>query len=175
MNMKNTMIKNSIFLSGILLSILIISIIVINFFSNSSCAKFIFINKKNNSFSIENRNLPIQKYSVEYLNYVVDDFLLGAFSPDLKSPFAKNAKRNNLMLNNKDVYLDFSIATFNDCENILKGLNILDRTIRINKNIGTMFLSAEGKMYKYIGNYGSLADGIDSDSIFTENNIYIDN
>jgi hypothetical protein len=38
-----------------------------------------------------------------------------------------------------------------------------------------MFLSAEGKMYKYIGNYGSLADGIDSDSIFTENNIYIDN
>ena len=69
MNMKNTMIKNSIFLSGILLSILIISIIVINFFSNSSCAKFIFINKKNNSFSIENRNLPIQKYSVEYLNY----------------------------------------------------------------------------------------------------------
>ncbi len=173
--MKNTTIKNSIFLSGVLLSILIISIIVINFLSNYSCAKFIFINKKNNSFSIENRNLPVQKHSLEYINYVVDDFLLGSFSPDLKSPFTKNAKRKNLMLNNKDIYLDFSIDTFNECENILKGLNILNRTIRINKNVKTMFLSVEGKNYKYIGNYGSLADGIDNDSIFTENNIYIDN
>lgn len=175
MNMKNTMIRNSVFLSGILLGVLLIFILIINFFSHNSCAKIIFVNKKDGNFSIENRKISSKKYSAEYIDYLVDDFLLGAVSPELKSFFTKNAKRKNSYMTNGDVYLDFNSLTFNECENVLKGLNILNRTIRINKKIKSFFLSADGTFYKYIGNYGSLINGIDNDSVFTENNIYIDN
>lgn len=175
MNMKSTTIKNSVFLSGILLSILIIFVLIMNLFSHNSYAKFVFVNKKSGKTSIENRKISTKKYSVEYIDYLVDDFLLGAVSPELKSFFPKSAKRKASYMNNGDVYLDFNSLTFNECENILKGLNILNRTIRINKNIDSFFISADGKFYKYIGNYGSLINGIDNSSIFTENNIYIDN
>ncbi|MCH5150574.1 MAG: GerMN domain-containing protein [Spirochaetales bacterium] len=176
MSMKNTTIRNSIFLSGILFGILVISILLVSFFSHKSYAKFIFINKKNNRFSIENRCIPIQKRSIEYVDYLIDDFLLGTISPELKSPFTKNSKRKNSMIEkNNKIYLDFSSSTFNECENIYTGLNILNKTVRMNKNIKTVFLSVDGKIYKYIGNYGTLSDGIGSKSVFTENNIYIDN
>lgn len=176
MSMKNTMTRNSILLSGIFFGILVVSILVVSFFSHNSYAKFVFINKKNNTFSIENRCIPIQKRSIEYINYLVDDFLLGTISPELKSPFTKNSKRKNSVIEkNNQIYLDFSSSTFNECENIYMGLNVLNKTIRINKNIKTIFLSADGKFYRYIGNYGALSDGIDSMSVFAESNIYVDN
>lgn len=176
MSMKNTTIRNSIFLSGILFGIFIIFILLVSFFSHNSYAKFLFINKKDNRFSIENRCIPIQKRSIAYIDYIVDDFLLGPISPELKSPFTKNAKRKKSMTErNGSIYLDFNGSTFNECENIYVGLNILNRTVRINKNIKNIFLSADGKFYRYIGGYGPLSAGIDSESAFTESNIYIDN
>lgn len=176
MSMKNTMIRNSIFLSGGLFGIFVIAILLVNFFSHTSCAKFVFINKKNNRLSIENRCIPVQKRSIEYVDYLVDDFLLGAISPELKSPFTKNSKRKNSAIEkNNKIYLDFNSSTFDECENIHTGLTILNKTIRLNKNSKTIFLSADGKFYRYIGNYGALSEGIGSKSVFTESNIYIDN
>lgn len=160
MNTKNTMIKNSAFLSGSLFLILMFSIVAVSFLSHNSCAKIIFMNKKSNSYSIENRCIPVKKISNSYLDYLVDDFLLGATSPEFTSPFSKDSKRKNTINENGKVYLDFSVSTFNDCENISLGVNLLRKTIRINKNIDCIFLSVEGKFYNYIGNYGSLKEGI---------------
>lgn len=176
MSMRNTTIRNSLFLSCLLCCIFAAFILVVSFFSHNSYAKFVFVNKKNNEFSIENRCIPVQKRSIAYIDYVVDDFLLGTISPELKSPFSKSAKRESTMVDkNGDIYLDFNSLAFNECENIHTGLNILNRTIRINKNIKKVFLSADGKFYRYIGSCGPLNNGIDSKSIFAENNIYIDN
>lgn len=176
MSMRNTTIRNSIFLSGLLCCIFVIFILVVSFFSHNSYAKFVFINKKSNEFSIENRCIPIQKWSSAYIDYIVDDFLLGTISPELKSPFTKNAKREKSVVEkNGDIYLDFNGSAFNECENIYVGLNILNSTVRINKNIKNIFLSVDGKSYRFIGSCGPLSDGIDGKSVFTESNIYIDN
>lgn len=160
MNTKNIMIKNSIFLSGSLFLILMFSIVVVSFLSNDSCAKIFFVNKKSNSYSIENRCIPVKKISNNYLDYLVDDFLLGATLPEFTSPFPKDSKRKNSIRENGKIYLDFSVSTFDDCEDISLGVNLLRKTVRINKDVDCIFLSVEGKFYNYIGNYGSLKEGI---------------
>jgi hypothetical protein len=154
------MIKNSIFLSGSLFLILMFSIVVVSFLSNDSCAKIFFVNKKSNSYSIENRCIPVKKISNNYLDYLVDDFLLGATLPEFTSPFPKDSKRKNSIRENGKIYLDFSVSTFDDCEDISLGVNLLRKTVRINKDVDCIFLSVEGKFYNYIGNYGSLKEGI---------------
>ena len=154
------MIKNSIFLSGSLFLILMFSIVVVSFLSNDSCAKIFFVNKKSNSYSIENRCIPVKKISNNYLDYLVDDFLLGATLPEFTSPFPKDSKRKNSIRENGKIYLDFSVSTFDECEDISLGVNLLRKTVRINKDVDCIFLSVEGKFYNYIGNYGSLKEGI---------------
>lgn len=136
------------------------SIVVVSFLSNDSCAKIFFVNKKSNSYSIENRCIPVKKISNNYLDYLVDDFLLGATLPEFTSPFPKDSKRKNSIRENGKIYLDFSVSTFDDCEDISLGVNLLRKTVRINKDVDCIFLSVEGKFYNYIGNYGSLKEGI---------------